>query len=160
MHESIIIKKLDDISELIDICDSGIVSHPDNTVFQHVRNRINKMGNLLKKFESSPSEIINSAQADRTLDAFKMLKTKFDLYCYNYFKESKKWYIAAKIASEAESELDKSMLGQHILREALKKGFEIWEAVCCTNLILENDIVTFAEAERAKETLKKSGKLK
>tara|TARA_R100000935_G_C2831067_1_gene165129 strand:- start:595 stop:1077 length:483 start_codon:yes stop_codon:yes gene_type:complete len=160
MHEAMVIRKIDEMMELLDIVSAAISDRPDEKALKYTKERITHFTKLLSAYVGIEVEMIHSMRVDAIFQSFYSLKEKFDAFIKNNFQEGREWYTAALIVSEADNALDESTLAAHTVRECLKSGMAPWLALCATNSVLEKDIVTLKESKSAYDALVKSGKIK
>lgn len=160
MHDSIIIKKLEDMTELFDVVHLAAADRPENKQFKYTKDRICSFTVLLKAYKDNEDEMTHSRRVEVIFESFYAIKEKFDAFLKDALQKSREWYTAALIVSEADKALEIDMLAAHTVRECLKKGMSPWLAACATNSVLEQDIATLKESTSAYDALVKSGKIK
>ena len=159
MHDSIIIKKIEDMGELFDIVQLAAADRPENKQFKYTKDRIVSFTDLLKSYTGNECEMTHSRRVEVIFKSFYALKDKFNAFLEDALKKTREWYTAALIVSESDNALDEDMLAAHTVRECLKSGMAPWLAACATNSVLEKDIVTLKESTSAYDALIKSGKI-
>lgn len=160
MHESVITRKVNAMIELFDITLIATSEYPDVKAYSYTRDKIKHFVKLLTPYQGNEEGMLHSQRVDSIFQSFFSLKDKFDAFVKDSLQESRDWYKAALIVSEADGALDDETLAAHTVRECLKKGMSPWISACATNSVLEKDIVTLEQANSAYEALRKTGKIK
>lgn len=160
MHTTIITRKIDEIMEVFDLVQAALSDRPEDKALNYSKQRIGHFTKLLSAYVGREDEMLHSQRVKAIFDSFFSLKEKLDAFLKDSLQESREWYKAALIVSEADDALDDDTLAAHTVRECLKKGMPPWIAACATNSVMEKDLITLDHANSAYEALRKSGKIK